>query len=204
MKQLTLTFVALLCLGTMTFAQFNTGDKFASGSTNISAGFSTTRNKSTNYTSDPTHSSNFALDTKAGYFLKQKFALGAMIGLSTSSQKSGDYKTIYNSMMLGPVVRYYRGSYEGFSPFAEALVGFGIGSNKSVSTESTYKDKESMLELAAGIGSNYFFTDNIALEGMLQYSFLNTKPGGENPYNEHYVKGSLNLLLGITVYFSSL
>ncbi len=203
MKTFSMIIFTFFMLAGPALAQFNTGDKFLSGTTGLSAGFSSEKDKADNYTSDATKNSNFSIYTRGGYFIKQRFALGGLISYSHSGSKYNDAKSSSNTFMAGPVVRYYRGFYQGISPFAEGLVAFGVSNSKSVS-ESTYNDKHNILEMAGGVGANYFFRENIALEGLLQYEFMNRKPAGDNPNHNHHTSGGLNLSFGITVYFSSI
>ncbi len=204
MKQFSLLLLSFLLLTTSLFSQFNSGDKFLSGSTSLSTGFRSERDKADSYTSDATNHFAFSLNTSGGFFLRQRFALGALVSLSHDGSKYNDEKDIYNSFMLGPVVRYYRGTYQGISPFAQGIVAFGTDKSKSVYTEGTYESKHKILRLAAGLGANYFFTETVALEGLLQYAFTNRTPTGDNPGNNHHTSGGLNLSFGVTVYFSSL
>ncbi|HYW94682.1 MAG TPA: outer membrane beta-barrel protein [Bacteroidales bacterium] len=204
MKKNSLTLLILLLVSATSFAQFNTGDAFAGGSTNLSAGFSSEKDKADNYTSEPTKKFQMSMNIKGGYFLKQRFAMGGLFNYSLNRSKYLNDKTISNSLMIGPVARYYRGIYQGISPFAEGLVAFGISKSKTIYTEGHVENKHTIFEAAAGVGANYFFKENIALEGLLQYAYLNQTPSGSNPVNNHHIKGGLNLLFGITVYFSSL
>lgn len=204
MKNTCLTLLLVLSISATSFAQFNTGDAFAGGSTNLSTGFSSEKDKADNYTSDPTKQFQMSMNIKGGYFLKQRFAMGGLISYSRNRSKYIDTKTITNSLMIGPVARYYRGFYQGISPFAEGLVAFGVSNSKTTYTEGNDENKHTIFEAAAGIGANYFFKENIALEGLLQYAFYNRKPSGSNPANNRHIKSGLNLSFGITVYFSSL
>ncbi len=204
MKKIILTFFVTVLTAGLINAQFNTGDKFASGSTHFSTGFSSQKDKNDNFTSDPTKGFFISFNTKAGYFIEQHFAVGASLNLSNSSSKLNDTKYSNSSVMVGPIVRYYTGSYESISPFAEVAAAIGSSSSKSVFDNETTKSKSTSTELSAGVGANYFFVENIALEGMLEYSFMNRKQKTDNPANVHHTTGGLNLFFGITVYFSSL
>ncbi len=200
MKKTILILLATTLITGASLAQFNSGDKFASGSTSFSGGFSSDKTHEDNYSGDAVKYSYISLNTKAGYFIQERFALGAVLNTSRSSAKSGNSKSIYNTFTVGPLARYYRGSYSGISPFAEVLAAVGTSNSKSIIPGSTHNHKSSNLQIAAGIGANYFFKDNIAFEGMLQYSLDNSKPTTDNTTHLHYTSSGLNLLFGITVY----
>lgn len=159
MKKLILSAVAVFAL---TFANaqegdsnggFTQGDLFATGS----VGFN----------SDKWYDakgSNFYFRPEVGYFLTENIALG--LGLDFGSAKndgldtySDAYKTNnFNAKVFG---RYYFTPESQFSLFGQFGIGFG---NVKMENGAGDETKVNTFGINAGLGANYFLTNNWALQ----------------------------------------
>jgi len=119
----------------------------------------------------------------AGYMISNKLSAGAQLGIAGSTTKylanlNGE---IDKSFMFyaSPFVRYYLISGTG-GIFAEAIVNFGTGTDKTNFDISTLNTKNNITSISAGIspGIYYFITPKISLEakiGWLGYQTEITK-----------------------------
>lgn len=140
-----------------------------------------------------TNGFNMSLTPKLGYFIKDRWALGAQVGLDIASPEgTSDTQTTWS---IAPFTRYYFSDAEvdtllnNGAFFAEASAGFG-GDN-SGSGNST-----NGLDLGIGAGYAYFLTPNVGLEGLLKFQGL---VGGGNDN----VNGNLYLGVGFQIYLPS-
>lgn len=114
-----------------------------------------------------TNNLNLTLNPKAGYFVADRFVVGAGVDLSVSKTKgSSDVATNWG---IAPFARYYFTSTEIDSMlkngafFAEGSAGFGGNNTNSGSSTNG-------VNLGLGAGYAYFITPNVSLEGMLKLS----------------------------------
>jgi hypothetical protein len=101
-----------------------------------------------------------------GYFISEKFAVGARIGVDVTVYKRPDAdmdKSVENTFVMNPFARYYILSGKG-GIFAEASVSAGIGTYKEYYADETQKQNE--MTFSSGIipGVYYYITEQIALE----------------------------------------
>jgi outer membrane protein W len=157
--------LAMICSGA--FAQFNKGRMLVGGAFGFSA--TTSKDKSGSTTTTYSHNTNFSLTPNFGYFLMDNLAVGAGIGLSTSSTKgagNNNFKNTSSGVTLSPFARYY------LDPgiFFQAQLGFGSSSFKSSSGGSTSsKTQYGLFNWSLGAGYAYFLTDNVAVEPMIGF-----------------------------------
>jgi len=200
MKQITATIVISLFLTSFVSAQLNSGSKFIAGTSRLAVNSYSDKDLGSDLDVDKYF--NMGLNAKAGYFIKNRIAVGALADFGYSSLKYGssDYKDINSSFLLGPVARYYL-EYITLIPFAEASLGFGSSSSKILfdTTETTYK--HSLLNASLGIGADYFLNENIAIEGLLNYSIKKQKPTGEGATGDGHVEKGLGASFGVVIYF---
>jgi hypothetical protein len=203
MKRIIFIIVISLSISVMLKAQMNSGSKFIAGSNQLS--FSVHNQKYLGTTSDPTKYFNFDLNTKAGYFLKNRIAIGGLVdyGFQKSSQSSYS-KNYITGFSIGPLARYYV-QYGTLIPFAEASVVFGIQNNKTIyEALPTTEFKHSVLGFKAGIGANYFLNESIAFEGMLDYYMTKLKPKWEGATGDGELESGVELSVGIIFYFGTI
>ena len=139
---------------------FQKGDGFLEGA----IGISSTDNQSTEK-----KVSSFSLSPKAGYFISNKTAVGLRIGFNqtknTNYGGSNETYNMTNSLGAGIFVRHYLlevGSR--LKAYGEAGLGFSSDGGEVNNGSSTVKfDKTNTIGVNAGIGANYFLTDNIAI-----------------------------------------
>ncbi len=208
MRTLIIAIVFQLIFVSSAFTQMNTGSLFASGMT----GLNLETYKSTDLDTDNSENvSTFSFMPKAGYFLKNRIAIGAFSELSTSQRKSsdGDYseKDTNTRFIFGPFGRYYF-EYGTLTPFVEGSVGLGsekyLNSYDGPDGLQEFDNKHSIFRLAAGGGVNYFFNESIAAEGMLQYFNETLKPQSEGATGNGHRNSGILFYIGITVFFGTI
>lgn len=140
-----------------------------------------------------TNGFNMNLTPKLGYFIQDRWAVGAQVGLDIySPEDTGDTQTTWS---IAPFTRYYFTNAEVNSMlrngafFGEGSLGFG-GDNSSAG------DSTNGVDFGIGAGYAYFITPNVGLEGMLKYQGL--LGGGNNN-----ATGNLYLGVGFQIYLSS-
>ncbi|MEZ5073138.1 MAG: hypothetical protein R2751_19885 [Bacteroidales bacterium] len=178
--------VLLLAIAPAISAQFNTGASYFSGSTRGSLGFSSLAQE-LNGEVYRTNALYFGLTPEAGYFIKNRLALGAAIGLNYTAYFEGvtdDY-----SIVAGPSVRYYLPRDTELQIFLYGFFGFGgVPDHK-------------LVEFSAGPGFNYFLTERVALEARTLYTLTREwNPVGGGHHNLHDVGATI----GVSLFFSDL
>ncbi|VXC36373.1 conserved exported hypothetical protein [Flavobacterium sp. 9AF] len=147
-------------------------------------GFSSTNNKNTE-----TKESSFVFNPKAGYFLTDKFALGLELSVGSDKTKVAGTDTDKNSNFgAGVFGRYYFLDLGArFKTYAEAGVGFNSG--KKGLADAKY----SGVGAGAGLGINYFLTENFAINFALTdiLSYSSNKNDGEKAVSEF--NGNVNV-----------
>ena len=94
----------------------------------------------------------------AGFFLSDRFALGASLGMSLLVNNGGNF----TSFGLAPYARYYFNGSGKARFFGEASIG--ISSDKSEGFDAL-----NTLQLGLALGADFFLNDNVAIEGSLGY-----------------------------------
>jgi hypothetical protein len=103
----------------------------------------------------------------AGYFLSEKIAVGARIGIDASFYKNegaSPDKSTGVTFVINPFARYYLISGTG-GLFAEASVSTGIGSTKNRYANNTTTQDEFNFSMGIAPGVYYYITPRLALEG---------------------------------------
>lgn len=130
------------------------------------------------------------LNPKAAYFIQDRWAVGAGVGLNI--QKVSGVSETQTNWEIAPFTRYYftdnqvDGGLRNGSFFAEGSVGFGGVNSSSGSTTNG-------VSLGIGAGYAYFITSNVSVEGLLKFG---TITGGGNTNGN----GNLNLGVGFNIY----
>lgn len=98
----------------------------------------------------------------ADYFIIDNFSLGLGIGIQEVSY-GGSSSTTWS---VGPSVRFYLGK-EPAKPFF--LIGYAYGKQSSGGSGNDLTESDIKL----GVGLDYFLTDNVAIESLVSYTFMN-------------------------------
>ena len=175
MKKVLLTAVAVFSL-TFVNAQeeketkgfgFAQGNMFLEG--NISFGSSTSTDSFGGTDIEENKNSNFNFNPKFGYFISDKLALGAELGLGSTKNENTDFTTTpnvvtentTNSFNAGVFARYYFLDLgQRFKTFTEVGLGFGSATNETNGTETSSANG---FGLGVDLGINYFVTENMAI-----------------------------------------
>jgi hypothetical protein len=184
-------------------AQMNTGSKFVAGYNQL--GLSAYSDKSVGSTTKPDKYFNLDLTTKAGYFLKNRIAVGGMINYSLSkiNYVTSALKASNTEWSIGPLARYYV-EYGTLIPFAEASFTYGMRNSTQESASFTSEIKHSVFGLNAGIGADYFLNQSIALEGMLGYSVKRLKPATKGATGQGHTENGFGCSFGVIFYFGTI
>jgi opacity protein-like surface antigen len=180
--------IVLLLVASTAFGQPSKGKYLLFGSSNLH--FSTDKSKEA--TDGIYHlgykKNSFYMRPGAGYFFTDNLVAGFQLYVSTyeshgarHGNEGNKYSSLYTS--AGPFARYYFKDIDKFRPLAQ--ISFGIGSNKTkntvpstgigTTTSTTTENKESTFDFALGGGASYFITENVAFDGLLGYSFDQSK-----------------------------
>jgi outer membrane protein len=170
MKKIILTVAAVFAFGVVS-AQDDSAKGFGFSEGNILLEGNLGFNSSTdNNTEVKTNSLIFS--PKVAYFVTDKLAVGAQLGLGFNKSETNGNETSKNSTLnVGVFGRYYFLELgQRFKTYADANVGFG----SSKSGIGAAEVKSNGVGVGAGLGINYFVTKrvvlNFALRNILSYS----------------------------------
>jgi outer membrane protein W len=155
-------------------------------------------------------------DAEVGYFLSDRWAVGARVGFNYSNRLD-----LYNNLSLGlkaveadvrnyhlaPFARYYFSPKSKFKTFYE----LSIGGNWDRSELMDYNNNSTgdvfnnyALNVKNTLGVNYFLTQNIALEAAIDYNYfyriIDSRFAGLEPY---FPKAAFNPKFGIKVFLNT-
>lgn len=181
MKKLILSAAAVFAL---TFANAQEGESFGFSEGNIivegNIGFGSTNDKNTE-----TKTSGFNFNPKAGYFISDDLAIGLELGFGSNKAEVAGTEVSKSSFVgIGAFARYYFLDLGArFKTYGE----FGVNyETENFKTPGDYKDNT--LGVRAGLGINYFVTDNIAinfgLTNILSFESSKTDQDGDEGSNE--------------------
>jgi len=199
MKKTFILSLALLMFAGMLHAQYNTGNVFFSADSDLGMYMQKETYKSDLGDGEPENQFYFNINPKAGYFIKQRLAVGGMMMFDYSKFKDLS-ESSYSSVVIGPMVRYYRGYYKGVSSFGELTAGIGRSTDKYMYEGIESVTKHNLKTLSAGVGANLFLADNVAAEAMIKYAYENSKGAENNPDNNRHITSGLVFTIGFTVY----
>ncbi len=168
-----LVVVVLVFVTTHLFAQTEKGDFLVGGS----IGFQTTSGNS-----------NITFAPNVGYFVKNNFAVGANVNLSSVKQ---DIQKI-TEFDLGPFARYYVG-HNNLRPFASLSLLYKTNTVKD--TDDGTKSSVNGFGYTLGVGAAAFFSPDVAFEGFFGYNFSQFETAESNR--------GVSLNLGFQVYINS-
>lgn len=180
MKKVVLSVVALLAI-TFANAQDNGAKEFGFSQGDVlvegNLGFNSTNDKNIE---EKTNS--FSITPKVGYFLTDKFAVGAQLGYASGKEEvSGVDTEKFSAFNAGIFGRYYFLDLgKRFKTYADANVDFLTAKNDITDV------KANGFGAGVGVGINYFVTErivlNFALRNIISYNTLKVD-GGESVSN---------------------
>jgi len=191
------TVIAFALIGSGAFAQFNQGRMLVGGSLGFSA--QTNKTKTDNATNTNYRMTSFSLTPDFGYFIIDHLAVGAGLGISTTSTKfdGSDVKNSSSVFTLSPFARYYVDP----GVFLQANVAFGSHSDKRTdqvgTVTQTVTTKGGVMGWGVALGYAYFLTDNVAIEPMFGYSSVSAK---DKDNDSKDVTGGVYLNVGFQIY----
>lgn len=153
MKKVVLILVAIVAV-TQLKAQTSAGNMMVGGNLSFS---------STSFQGSSDDQDSFVgFAPQFGYFVSDNLAVGALVGLSSSTNDTGANKTVTNSFAFGPFARYYKfTSNENFAFFGHAQFTFGSGKT-DLTPGGEVKRQSIAFQVSPGFA--YFFTKHWALD----------------------------------------
>lgn len=140
----------------------------------------------------------FIISPEAGYFLSDKFAVGAEIGGGIQTQKYPDsmfnVKQTQSQFSIAPFARYYFINQK-FGLFGEGSMGITFGKTKNYSSGSPTNETQ-ITNYSMGIypGIYYSVSDHLMLESTIGwFGFSSVKYKYSNNSSETYNDFGLNL-----------
>ncbi|AWG21631.1 hypothetical protein FFWV33_08830 [Flavobacterium faecale] len=184
MKKVILSAIALLAIS-FANAQDSSAKEYGFSEGNVLVEGNLGFNSSTNNNTDvKTNSFNFT--PKVGYFLTDKFAVGAQIGVGTNKTETAGVDTSKSTnLSAGVFGRYYFLDLgQRFKTYADANVAYGHSKDGIGAAEL----KANGVSAGLGLGINYFVTKrvvlNFALRNILSYSTAKVDaPGAKSVSN---------------------
>jgi outer membrane protein len=170
------------------------------GSDIMSLGYTTV--KQTNSSGDDVKYTTFNFLPKAGYFVADNLVIGLNNCVSTSVEKSGDYKYTTTYLATGPFIRYYINSKK-VMPFFEADALLGVMKDKSEGGGYDSSSDTGVTGLGLGAGAAFKLADKVTFDIMAGYNSLTAKAKQDNPDNEKTKQGTLGIKLGFTILLGS-
>jgi outer membrane protein len=177
MKKIILTVAAVFAFG---FANaqdkekkggfgFSEGDFYLGGMINFSSDKDELGSASTT-------TSALEFSPEAGYFVTDKLAITAGLSIGNSKVDNGTNEVKNNTFGANVGIRYYfLDMGERFKTYASAGLGFGSDDNGGNGAEKT-----NTFGLGAGLGINYFVTENLAIDfGLSNVLSFNSEKTGD-------------------------
>jgi len=163
MKKFIVLLMALTAAGYLQ-AQPSAGNLFVGGSVGFSTSIDKTKSGGTTHKDATTL--NITVLPMAGYFLSDRIAVGARLGVDAEITKRPDNvleKSTNTSFVINPFGRYYLISDKG-GLFAEASVMVAPGSTKNHFENTTTKSNTMFFSVGVAPGVYYYITEKLALE----------------------------------------
>lgn len=188
--------LTLMALSAGVFAQFNQGTKMVGGTVSFSS--TTAKEKFDNTTRKYATYTSFSVAPQFGYFVADRFAIGAALDFDIDNDKSktNDRNITYTTIQIAPFVRYYLP----VNVFFEGQ--FGVGTTKTSGTNangSTAEGKENVTSWSVAAGYAIMINESVAVEPMLGYGSIAYKnPDAANDYKT--VHPGIFLQVGFQIY----
>jgi len=185
MKNLFVLFSILFLLTSFTFGQ----SEIKQGTFSLNGSISYTSNYEESSDMD---NSTFIFNPRFDFFVIDNLSFGLMLNY----QNISFFGKNNSSWGIGPSARYYF-NFENVKPFA------GLGYSYSTENSSLSNDDIINNNIILSVGVDYFLTENVAIETIINYSFINMKL--PEAYSSYYSdlnvsRKSLAIGLGINVF----
>ncbi len=186
--------LVLLMVSAGAFAQFEQGTKMIGGTAGFSVSSDKYKNGNTTVTQSTTTS--FSLQPEFGYFVIDRLAFGAGLGMMVSkyNDKDDDGESTSTGLSFGPFARYYLANKIFFHG------GFGVGMAKNEGTTGggdTFDAKTNTSRWYLAAGYAILLNESVAIEPMLGYGASSQK---DPDADTKFVDSGLSLQVGIQVY----
>ena len=184
MKRILMGVSIALALTVTALGQFNSGSSYFSGATHGKIGF---ESQSVEFGSN-INTLCFGLTPEAGYFIKNRLAVGGAI-IMDIEKGLGEFGSSIYEVVFGPTVRYYLPRDTDMQVFLYGFAGYGFVTDHQ------------LIKIMLGPGINFFLTEKVAFEAKALYEFArewNPEMGGN--HNLHNV----TFVAGISLFFSDL
>ncbi len=189
----------ILAITTLVSAQTEQGTFLVGGSSGISLGGGSSKDKTDNFEGDPTKYFGFSINPQVGFFVIDNLVIGAILPISVQRSKQNDTKVVFSSIEFAPFARYYFLD-DKFRPYATAFFGGGFNGYKYVVNGNTTTNNSNTFLLGLGGGVAYFVNDNIAIDALLGYQFTREKFTDEDD-NYRELDHAIGVDIGILVFF---
>lgn len=185
-----------LLFSTQLFAQTEKGNLLLGGGASFN--YSDNNFDNGNSTNDVSTSTSFNFSPRIGYFVADRLALGASLGIFSSKSNSddSDFEASSTGISFGPYVRYYLES----GLFASANVGFGSSTFKTEGGLFDGDQTSSSINWGLGIGYAIFLNESISVEPAVSYTRNSSNPDTDNGDNRNISSG-INFGVGFNIYF---
>lgn len=175
MKKLLFAAVAVFAFG-MANAQEDGTSGFSKGNIFVSGGVAFGSEKTGDF-----KASGIEFSPMVGYFVTENIAIGARLTVGSEKEEIGsneDKSSSFGAEVLG---RYYWTPASQFSLFAELAAGFGSSKNEPQGGPET---ENKTFGVNAGVGVNYFISNQFAIEASWAGLGYNTNDNGGNGAEE--------------------
>jgi outer membrane protein len=197
MKKIFVIAIMMTTAVTAGLAQFtNKGTFLLGGSTNLNFGADTEKSKSGGSTSTDGKTTSFSLEPSAGYFFMDNLAVGAGLGLSTSTYKPDGGGLKYNSstVSLSPFARYYFDKF-----YAQGAFQFGSQKSELTSGSTTETSKDAISGWSLAGGYVILLNESVSLEPQVGYRSIGYK---DKDSDDKDISSGLFVRLGVFIYLS--
>jgi outer membrane protein len=188
--------IPILFSCTLSFGQFSQGRMLVGGGIGFQS--LTNKDKSGSFSVTDSKTTIITLTPRFGYFVINNLAVGlgveVLSGKSKFEQSNGEL--VSSQLLVGPFVRYYVG------PGVFFQGDFNVGSSKDKSTGGSISQEEkfNLSRWSLGAGYAIFLNDHVAIEPLISYQSLTTKPKDSQDSDVKNINSGLNINLGIQVY----
>ena len=175
MKKLLFAAAAVFAFGMANAQEEGTGG-FSKGNIFVSGGVAFGSEKTGDF-----KSSGIEFSPMVGYFVSDNIAVGARLSVGSSKDELGsneDKTSFFGAEVLG---RYYWTPASQFSLFAELAAGFGSSKDEPQGGPNT---ENKFFGVNAGVGVNYFISNQFAIEAGWAGLGYNTNDNGGNGAEE--------------------
>jgi len=149
--------------------------------------------------------STLNLNPSLSYFIIDNLGVGfsgSFIYNKVLDRENTNLMSDDHSYAVGPMVRYYF-PFQKWAIFPEAQFLIRSGKSNSYHSGNKWTNQTSGSILKIGVGTSYFISPNVGIEGLLSYSSNNLSIQNGLP-NTSVVTNGVNFNIGIQYYFSLL